>query len=76
MIKKPDTTPYAVGLAVAFALLSPGVKGQSSQDPLLLGAADCSAGMADSCKPWTGWVCIHGNYVDENYCDPLECKDW
>ena len=66
--------PYGIGLAIAFALLAPSTT-KTAPEASLLGAADCSAGSADSCKPLTEWICIHGEHKDYNYCDPRASCD-
>jgi hypothetical protein len=73
-MKNPITEPkpYAIGLAVAFALLAPVGTSSESKSPgessPLLGAASACAN--DNCEPWGGWICIHGPHKDYNYKDP------
>lgn len=66
-----EPKPYAIGVAMAFALLAPAGISTEATPVALVGATPACA--SDSCMTWPGWICRHGSHSDEGYCDPTEC---
>lgn len=66
-----ETRPYAIGVAMAFALLAPAGISTEAKPVSLIGATPACA--SDSCQKWPGWICIHGGHSDEGYCSTTEC---
>lgn len=64
-----EPAPYAVGVAMAFALLAPDTRAMKpntvNANPLF-GAADACA---DECEQAIDWICIHGSHKDYHYWD-------
>lgn len=64
-----EPAPYAIGLAMAFALLAPTTSSSQAPDASLFGPAEACADDG-SCKEWKDFICIHGGHKDYEYRDP------
>lgn len=62
-----EPAPYAIGLAMAFALLAPSTSSTESPGASLFGPAEACA---DECKASPSFICIHGAHKDYEYRDP------